>query len=317
MNLNHLRFVLEVERENSFTAAAEKCNVTQPTLSNGISQLEAELGGRLFERTTRTVCLTHFGRQMIPPIQALLAARRDLVEAAHGYFNPEHALLAIGFSPLIDMRLLSALADPFKDDHTHVSMRFKECFVEGLIPRLIDGQISVAARAKPLRDDEGRGDIVSVPFYKEPVFVVLREGAHVDDIRADSVTVDELAAETFSVTPNVCGHADATRVWFERRGKRLREYPGQAVSYQVMQDWANLGLASAILPWSKINRDNRPHAIALFLEEHVPVRLEFELISSKRAQDTAPVRAFTEHCRRTAGPLVSGMHLADEHFTVE
>ena len=61
MNLSQLRFTAAVTFHGSFTAAASECCVPQPTLSNGIAQLEAELGERLLLRTTRKVSLTHFG----------------------------------------------------------------------------------------------------------------------------------------------------------------------------------------------------------------------------------------------------------------
>ena len=70
MNLGPLRFAKAAAEERSFSKAAEKCNVTQPTLSNGIALLEEEVGGRLFARTTRRVDLTPFGAQLLPLIEA-------------------------------------------------------------------------------------------------------------------------------------------------------------------------------------------------------------------------------------------------------
>lgn len=64
MNLSQLRFAQAVAELQSFSRAAEHCHVTQPSLSNGIAQLENELGGKLFERTTRSVHLTPFGKHL-------------------------------------------------------------------------------------------------------------------------------------------------------------------------------------------------------------------------------------------------------------
>lgn len=72
MNLNQLRYAKTVADTGSFTLAAEQCYVTQPTLSNGIAQLEQELGDKIFKRTTRTVSLTPFGEHIMPYIESTL-----------------------------------------------------------------------------------------------------------------------------------------------------------------------------------------------------------------------------------------------------
>src|SRR5215831_19378387 len=72
MNLSQLEFAAAVGEKKSFTAAARACHVTQPTLSNGIAQLEEELGGRLFVRTTRSVALTPLGNHLVPYIKEVL-----------------------------------------------------------------------------------------------------------------------------------------------------------------------------------------------------------------------------------------------------
>ena len=74
MKLRQIEYALQVARTLSFRLAAEQLGVTQPTLSNGLSAFEQELGGRLFERTTRDVGLTAFGGHMLPFLQAVIQA---------------------------------------------------------------------------------------------------------------------------------------------------------------------------------------------------------------------------------------------------
>ncbi len=88
MNLNQLRFASSVARLSSFSRAAADCHITQPTLSNAIMQLEEALGGRLFERTTRSVALTQFGRHIMPSIDNVLASLTDLERSKDAYFLP-------------------------------------------------------------------------------------------------------------------------------------------------------------------------------------------------------------------------------------
>src|SRR5258706_9278016 len=106
MNLSQLRFASTVASTGSFTAAAAECCVTQPTLSNGIAQLENELGERLFVRTTRKVALTPFGVHVLPYINEVLSAQASLVHQTQAFLSPGKRLIRIGTSPLVSANLL-------------------------------------------------------------------------------------------------------------------------------------------------------------------------------------------------------------------
>ena len=100
MNLSHLKFVLATAEQKSFVRAAEKCHVTQSTLSNGVAMIEQELGAKLFERTTRSVDLSAFGKAMIPLIKSVMSAEANLLVQAKNFLNPEKVLIKVGVSPL-------------------------------------------------------------------------------------------------------------------------------------------------------------------------------------------------------------------------
>lgn len=84
LNLRHLTFFKAVAETSSFTAAAERCGVSQPGLSAAIKEFEADLGVRLFDRDTRNVGLTKAGEALLPLVEVTLAnaaiASRDIRE---------------------------------------------------------------------------------------------------------------------------------------------------------------------------------------------------------------------------------------------
>ena len=314
MNLNHLKFAREVARTGSFTEAAKVCCVTQPTLSNGIVQLEDALGGKLFERTTRKVSLTPFGQHMLPVMLQMLDTRQEIQQTAEQFLNPEEKQLTIGFSPLADMRIIKAVVDLYTSHgETEHSVFFKECFMENLYERLNEEKIALAI-CPSVSEKLSGPNFSSLPLYLEPVFV-LTKNDEPTQLNAQTIKyVDDLSNETFVLTPDLCGHAPATRSWFQQRGQVLNEYPGNAVSYQVMQEWAELGIASAILPWSKISASNRPRVSQLYLEPNTPAMLEFKLIWKTNSGFGKHLVDFLEHCKTHIGPVVTCLDLTDEKF---
>jgi DNA-binding transcriptional LysR family regulator len=105
MNLAFIRYFLAVGETGNFTTAAERCHVTQPTLSAGIARLEDEIGSRLFERGRRTA-LTAAGQKLLPHARAMVEAwqlaraeqrssrRQRLVRVAIGTTLPIQATMS-------------------------------------------------------------------------------------------------------------------------------------------------------------------------------------------------------------------------------
>ena len=71
MNMNQVRYFLVLCEEGNFTRAAERCGVTQPSLTKAIKNLESKLGGKLFDRSKIETQLTELGKLVRPPLQRI------------------------------------------------------------------------------------------------------------------------------------------------------------------------------------------------------------------------------------------------------
>ena len=87
MTLVQLQYMLAVARWGSFTTAAEKCFVTQPTLSMQVQKLEEELGVQIFDRNKKPVAPTPLGQQIVAQAAATVGESmriKDLIDQAKG-----------------------------------------------------------------------------------------------------------------------------------------------------------------------------------------------------------------------------------------
>ena len=302
MNLSQLRFAHALASAGSFTAAAAECFVTQPTLSNGIAQLEDELGERLFVRTTRKVSLTPFGVHLLPCIAEVLKAQATLVLQAQAFLKPEKRLIRIGTSPLINTQLLGLMIEPFKRDNRDVDIVLREMNMADLYRMLEAGQLDFAFGVANVQ----KGPWLRTPLYREALLFIPRGRDWPGKHSARSVALKDIAEETFVMVPDACGLARTTRELFRTHRRKLHEYPGEALSYQVLEQWAALGIGAAIMPRSKLSSET-PGAWPITDKTGREVMVSFEATWQKGSDDAGVLQAFARHLRDVAPAIVSGL----------
>ena len=271
MNLSQLRYAKAVAETGSFTLAAERCYVTQPTLSNGINQLETELEERLFKRTTRSVALTPFGEHIMPFIDNVLNAHDGLIRETRSFVHPSRTAIRIGTSPLVNPGWLSPLLEKYREMCSEVEIILHEQNMADLYRMLDEGLLDFVFGVVV----SGKSSWNNVFLYRESLYFIPR-GANYPE-GEDVIPFEQIADETFVMVPNVCGLAGATRALFRSHRRKLNEYSGEALSYQVLEQWAALGLGAAILPKSKLMSSQRK-AFALVDRNGKELALDFEAI---------------------------------------
>ncbi len=154
MEIHQLRYFVAVAETGSFTRAAEREGVTQPTLSEQIMRLESKgkgIGRRLFDRIGRKVILTDAGRLLLSHAQTILAAVGEAERAVQD--SGEGVRLRIGAIPTVAPFVLPRAVIRFRKEHPNVQLQLEEDLTERLIADLLAGELDVGLMALPIRDD--------------------------------------------------------------------------------------------------------------------------------------------------------------------
>ncbi len=298
MNLNQLRFVSAVAASGSFTAAAEQCFVTQPTLSNGIAQLENELGARLFVRTTRQVALTSFGAHVLPYLLEVLNAQAALMQQTSAFLSADKRVLRIGTSPLINGSVLGAMLETFRQKHPEIEIILREMNMMDLYNMLDDSLLDVIFVASNMH----KGPWDSSFLYEEPLLFIPKGGVWRHKNSQGTVQLKDISTETFVMVPDACGLSRTTRALFRSQRLKLQEYPGQAMSYQVLEEWAGLGIGAAILPKSKI-ASSKHNWFSISDQSSNTVKIRFEASWARHEARESHLTEFIHHVLTTVSKV--------------
>ncbi|HXZ11983.1 MAG TPA: LysR family transcriptional regulator [Candidatus Sulfotelmatobacter sp.] len=193
MEIHQLRYFCAVVETGTFSRAAERSHVSQPSLSQQILKLEDELGARLFDRLGRSVRLTEVGRAFLPRARAVLhdleAARSEVVERKASTSGS----ISIGVIPTIAPYFLPGILAAFSRKFPQVRATVVEEITPLLLEKLRAGTIDVAVVALPLGV---RGhEFESFPLLQEDLYAVLPKSHPL--ARRPSVSLGQLEGEPF------------------------------------------------------------------------------------------------------------------------
>src|ERR1051325_6703144 len=142
--LRQLQYVVAIADRLSFRKAADACNVSQPSLSAQIAQLEAALGVQLFERNRRRVLVTDAGRDVLERARRLLVDADDLRESSASLGDPLARPLRVGVIPTISPYLLPAVTPAVRAAYPKLTLNWIEDKTEVLVRSLDVGSPDAA-----------------------------------------------------------------------------------------------------------------------------------------------------------------------------
>lgn len=150
MNIRDLKYISAVAELQHFGKAAEKCYVSQPTLSGQIKKLEEQLGVKLFERTNRRVVPTDIGMEIIAHARKILSEVDQIHDLAQNAHDPLSGALRLGAFPTLASYIFPTLVSDIKKSMPKLHLVLVEEKTADLLEKLKSGQIDAALLAMPI-----------------------------------------------------------------------------------------------------------------------------------------------------------------------
>jgi DNA-binding transcriptional LysR family regulator len=238
---------------------------------------------------------------LLPSIIDVLNAQATLLAKSGELRQPGKRVIRIGVSPLIGMEIVNLIVEPYRHANKNVEIIFREMNLIEMLEMLEKGQLEFVfgPDVNDLEKSKARNNVI---FHEEPL-VFIAKGA--DTQYGTSITLKEIAGEMFVMVPDSCGLAKVTRALFRQNRFKLKEYAGAAMSYRVLQEWAQLGIGAAILPRSKV-------AVGLGTDIYLRkgkqgrVTISYQACWQSGTSVTAEVKALGKYLRDTSRSIMTG-----------
>ncbi len=189
MTLIQLEYIVAVDTYRSFVLAAEKCFVTQPTLSVQIQKLEQYLGVKLFDRTQQPVAPTEAGKQIILQARVVLAEAARIGEIVKDQRNELSGELRIGVIPTIAPYLLPGIIKGFSEKYPKVQLLIWEYTTDVILKEVKKGLLDCGILSTPLEDKS----LEEIPLFYED-FVIYASDSNTL-LSKKSVKTEDLSIE--------------------------------------------------------------------------------------------------------------------------
>ena len=244
MTITQLSYVLAVAEHQNFTKAAEKCFVTQPTLSMQIQKLEDQLDILIFDRSKKPIELTEVGKKIVNQARNIVNEShriQDIVDQQKGFIGGEFKL---GIIPTVMPTLLPMFLKNFIKKYPKVKLKIEELTTEEIITRINDGHLDAAIAATPLENDSIKERVL----YFEPFMAYIPQNHRLYSKK--TISTDDLDIEDMLLLED--GHCfrdgviNLCRAFKDQNDEHFQLESG---SIETLVKLSNEGLGMTLLPY--------------------------------------------------------------------
>ena len=243
MTLSQLEYLVAIDTYGSFGKAAEKCLVTQPTLSMQLQKLEKGLDVVLLDRSKQPVVPTEIGKKIIEQARIILREAQKVEQIIREHKTIVEGQLHIGIIPTIAPYLLPYFLGPFSKKFGDIELVIKEMKTDEILHDLRKDLLDAAILATPLHDP----GIFETPLYYEEILLYLNPG-HKLAIKKQVAPKELAPGDMWMLTEGNCFRDQVINLCALRNSQPLTNLKYQSGSLETLKKMVDVEGGYTLLP---------------------------------------------------------------------
>ena len=276
MTLVQLEYIVAVDTYRSFVGAAEKCFVTQPTLSMQVQKLEEMLNIKIFDRSKQPVIPTEIGSQIIEQARLVLQESQKIKEIISSQQQDVAGEIKVGIIPTIAPYLLPKVIAAMMEKYPELKLLIWEYTTEEILHHLKTGMLDCGILATPLSDNA----IEEIPLYYENFVTYISKNSKL--YKKKTIDADDLEDENiWLLNEGHCMRSQVLNICRSTRQNRLQGLTYNTGSVETLIRMVDMNNGATLLPELALEElSNKQLSKVRHFKSPEPVR-EISLITHK------------------------------------
>jgi len=276
MTLVQLEYIVAVDTYRSFVGAAEKCFVTQPTLSMQVQKLEETLNVKIFDRSKQPVIPTEIGAQIIEQARLVLQESQKIKEIISSQQQDVAGEIKVGIIPTIAPYLLPKVIAAMMEKYPELKLLIWEYTTEDILHHLKTGVLDCGILATPLGDSV----IDEIPLYYENFVTYISKNSKL--YKKKTIDANDLEDENiWLLNEGHCMRSQVLNICRSTRQNRLQGLTYNTGSVETLIRMVDMNNGATLLPELALEElSNKQLSKVRHFKSPEPVR-EISLITHK------------------------------------
>lgn len=244
MTITQLKYCIALAEHKNFTVAAEKCFVTQPTLSMQVQKLEEELDILIFDRNQKPIALTAVGEKIIQQAMQVVAESermQDIVEQEKGHIG---GVFRLGIIPTVMPTLLPMFLRNITNKYPDLQLQIQELNTKQLLERIREGTLDAAIAATPLNEYK----VLERVLYYEPFMAYITPASELH--LKHEITPEDLSNENILLLEDGhCFRNNVLNLCPNKSEKEDKNFTIESGSFETLVHLSNEGMGITLLPY--------------------------------------------------------------------
>lgn len=243
MTLVQLEYIVAVDTYRSFVGAAEKCFVTQPTLSMQVQKLEEMLNVKIFDRSKQPVIPTEIGSQIIEQARLILQESQKIKEIISSQQQDVVGELKVGIIPTVAPYLLPQVIASMMEKYPDLKLLIWEYTTEDIIHHLKTGVLDCGILATPLGDNS----ITEIPMYYENFVTYISKNSKL--FKKKNIDANDLEDENiWLLNEGHCMRSQVLNICRSTKDNRLQGLTYNTGSVETLIRMVDMNNGATLLP---------------------------------------------------------------------